>query len=112
MKRGIMTSKNVLLIHHHWGTNYAPVGSLYIANALEQAGYTVNFIDSRLPAGDVVKIVNETKPLFVAQSVFTTPTIHKVVEIAEAIKQDTDVPIVCGGVHPTILAEQCLQEPF
>ncbi len=104
-------TKNVLLIHHHWGTEYAPVGPLYIANSLEQAGYNVTFIDSRVPAKDVLKIVDEIQPLFVAQSVFTTPTIHKVVETAQAIKQNTDVPIVWGGVHPTMLAEQCLQEP-
>ncbi len=105
-------TKNVLLIHHHWGTEYAPIGPLYIADSLEREGYNVTFIDSRTQADDVLKIVEEIQPLFVAQSVFTTPTIHKVVDIAQIIKQNTNVPIVWGGVHPTILAEQCLQEPF
>ncbi len=107
-----MSQKDIVFVHHHWGTNYAPVGSLYIANALQQAGYNVTFIDTRMKTESVVKLVQEVNPLFVAQGVFTTPTIHRTVEIAESIKANTTVPVVWGGVHPTILAEQCLQEPF
>lgn len=103
---------NILLISQFMGYKYAPVGSLYVANALEKAGYSVSLTDSSKGTEEVLKIIDDIKPLFVGLSVFTTPTIQKMIEISKVIKQETAFPVVWGGVHPTILYSQCLQEDF
>lgn len=105
-----MGKKDVVFVNHHQGYNYAPVGPLYIINALEQAGYRVTFIDSRMPAESVLGLVNELNPLMVAASVWTSPTIHRMVEISQLVRSSTTVPVVWGGVHPTILPEQVLAD--
>jgi anaerobic magnesium-protoporphyrin IX monomethyl ester cyclase len=56
----------------------------------------------------VVAQVLESKPDLVAISVIT-PTYVWALEMARLIKKHTDVPIIFGGLHPTTLPEQVIQ---
>lgn len=104
--------RNIVLIKQYFGINYAPLGILFVANALEQAGYNVVLIDSGLSNKKILDVVNKEEPLFVGMSVYTIPTIDKMVEISKYLKQNSDCPVVWGGVHPSLLPEQCLAQDY
>jgi radical SAM superfamily enzyme YgiQ (UPF0313 family) len=105
-------TKNILLVSQNKGYRYAPMGTLYIADALEKAGYGVTLLDSSTPVNKILDTISEIEPMFVGETVYTTPTIFQMIDIAQAVKKETDVPVVWGGVHPTILPHQCLKDGF
>jgi len=105
-------NKNILLVSQNKGYRYAPMGTLYIADALEKAGFSVTLMDSSDPLKKIVDKVSELDPLFVGETVYTTPTIFQMIDIAQAVKKETKTPVVWGGVHPTILPHQCINENF
>ena len=86
-----------------------PVGALFIADALEQAGYKVHLCNVTDEISDIVRAV---EPLCVAFSVHTTPAIADMVYWSRSIKRDYDVPIVWGGPHSTFTTDQCLAEGY
>lgn len=91
-----------------------PLGLLYVGTALKKAGFDVKIynispeeIDAKI--GEIEGLV----PLFIGFSVFTG--IHTVVaaEMAHKLKKNSpSFTIVWGGVHPSLLPEQCLREDF
>jgi anaerobic magnesium-protoporphyrin IX monomethyl ester cyclase len=102
--------KNVALVAGK--TDYPPMGALYIADALEQAGFTVRLHESSENNGNFLRSVKESNPLFVGFSVHTWPIIVDMVDKSKLIKENLDVPVVWGGIHPTFVPEGCLAESF
>jgi anaerobic magnesium-protoporphyrin IX monomethyl ester cyclase len=89
-----------------------PLGILYIAAILERHGYVVTVIDPDFDASadSVAKTVVRTKPDFVGFGA-TTPQITQAIETAKIIKRLVPkIPILFGGVHPTILSKKTLKE--
>lgn len=82
-----------------------PVGALYIANALEQAGYKIRLCNV---TDEISVAIREVDPLFVAFSVHTTPAIAQMVSQSELVKRNFDIPVVWGGPHATFTTEQCI----
>jgi anaerobic magnesium-protoporphyrin IX monomethyl ester cyclase len=106
-------TKNILLVNQFKGYEYAPVGTLFVAGALERAGYDVTLMDSRAGAAAINDKIAALEPLYVGLTVYTTPTLYQMADISEAIKAEhPTVPIAWGGIHPTILPDQCMKEPF
>lgn len=90
-----------------------PFPLLYVGGALKKAGYEVEVIHCTANEMDkyVDKIVAK-KPDFVGFSVLTgLPTLYSA-EMSQKIKNKSDIPIVWGGIHPSILPQQCLQEDY
>ena len=92
-----------------------PFGILYLADALEKAGVKVKLIHkpgTRANIQKIVECVAEEKPLLVGFSSFTgsclIPTKNASVEIRKKFK----IPIVWGGLHPTMLPEETLNNDF
>ncbi|UCD73218.1 MAG: B12-binding domain-containing radical SAM protein [Candidatus Bathyarchaeota archaeon] len=95
-----------------------PHGLLRVGGSLEQAGYEVRVLhnlESRRLDVDLerfVRIVDQDDPLFVGISVLTGKQTADSVEFSMRLKDRCDVKVVWGGVHPTLLPRQCLQESF
>mgnify|MGYP005845106711 FL=1 len=89
-----------------------PAGILYVGDALKKAGFevTVHHISSS-SIRDCVKAIVKTDPLFVGFSVITgSPVVHSA-RMSRLLKQHApDLPVVWGGIHPSLLPESCLGE--
>jgi anaerobic magnesium-protoporphyrin IX monomethyl ester cyclase len=92
-----------------------PFGILYLADALEKAGFGVRLFHEVGTEADIqalVRLVSDEKPIFVGFSTLTGPMILSMAQASRAIKQASPVPVVWGGLHPTMLPEQTLRNDF
>ena len=107
--------KKVLLVNpqkHSWA-NYEsntynfPIGLLFLAEELKTFGIEVSYLDlNRQKISDI----EYHDYLFVGITMLTGDMIKVGLEVAKKIKDyQEDIPIVIGGVHPTLLPAQSLQ---
>ncbi len=92
-----------------------PFGILFLADALEKAGFSVKLIHepgTRATIARVVEEVVENLPLFVGFSAFTSSILIPTKNASCEIRKTSSVPIVWGGIHATILPEQTLANDF
>lgn len=90
-----------------------PLGLAYIASFLQSEGRSVKVIDFNLSGLNLLRVDNiaKRKPPIVGISCHTE-TYPNALKIAQRIKElDSDIPIVLGGPHVTILPEEALSEP-
>jgi anaerobic magnesium-protoporphyrin IX monomethyl ester cyclase len=93
----------------------APFGILYLATALEEAGFSVRLYHgegTRAHIEELTDLVVSESPLFVGFTTLTGPVLVPTVEASRAIRRKSRVPIVWGGPHPTIVPEQTLSNDF
>src|SRR3989338_8001534 len=87
-----------------------PLGLIYLGSSLKAAGYEVKIFN--IFKDEIEKTVEDIvalNPLFVGFSTLTGQQTKYTHEMSEAIKvRDKDITIVWGGVHPTLLPEDCL----
>jgi anaerobic magnesium-protoporphyrin IX monomethyl ester cyclase len=84
-----------------------PMGLLYIARALIETGIEVTFLHM---GTDTVSKLKKEDYLFVGISVLTGNMILNALEVARIVKEyNKDIPIVFGGVHPSLLPEETLK---
>lgn len=90
-----------------------PLGLLYVGDALKKSGYEVKVLHHSTEGMlECVQEVVKARPLFVGFSVFTAGGIRVTAEVCKQIKAVSDVPIVWGNAHPTLVPEQCLKESY
>jgi anaerobic magnesium-protoporphyrin IX monomethyl ester cyclase len=92
-----------------------PFGILYLADALEKAGFTVRLVHEIGTDADIqalVELVSIERPLFVGFSTLTGPPIVPTMRASMAIKEVLPVLVVWGGLHPTMLPEQTLMNDY
>jgi len=107
-----MSNRNVLFVHYGGSSPpFLPVGVLYVANSLRNEGYSPTLIPSDTPLSTFESILSELDPLYIGFSVFTFPQILEMISLSIFAKKKGFIT-VWGGHHPTILAEQCIREPF
>ncbi len=101
------------------GTTGVPLGPLYLADALEKAGLNVKILHSlefknvKTIFDSTIKTVEGTNPIFVGFSVMTGMQTEYSAKLSRMIKNNfPSIPIVWGGIHPTIAAEECLKENY
>jgi len=86
-----------------------PVSLLYVGTALAEAGYGAEIIDANnIDEGEFYQRLDDRlgKYNVVGLSVMTAQ-VPDAVKIAKYIKQNNaDIPIIWGGVHPTLYPEQ------
>ncbi len=88
-----------------------PFGILYLADSLEKAGFSVRLIHERGTDADIqvlVELVSIEKPIFVGFSTLTGPMLLPTMRASKAIKETQPIPVVWGGLHPTMLPQQTL----
>jgi anaerobic magnesium-protoporphyrin IX monomethyl ester cyclase len=93
-----------------------PLGILAAVSFLKN-NYEVMILDQRIFKSDkkfytqLQKLLQE-KPLYVGLSVYTGGVISYALEISRYIKETSSVPVVWGGVHPTLLPGQTLENKY
>ena len=99
----------------------APIGAAWVAEALNQAGFTVRLLDltfSKRPLSDVAAAISEFKPEGVGISVrnvdngdFLSPKsfLPPLKEITDYIKQNTSARILLGGSGVSVMPIEMLE---
>ncbi len=86
-----------------------PLQLLHVAGALQRAGYRPRIFDMRLVDYRTLQI---GEPVFVGLTCMSGPQIRYALEFAAKVRAEHPrVPIVWGGVHPTLLPEQTAASP-
>lgn len=88
-----------------------PLGILTIGTLLENQGYQVKLIDFLVEDNpfDILDKELDNNILCVGLSVMT-PQISNALEISQVIRnRDKNIPIVWGGIHPTLFPEQVIE---
>jgi anaerobic magnesium-protoporphyrin IX monomethyl ester cyclase len=111
---------NVLLIHPEVGTLgllraqiILPLQLLNISLFLEPK-HSVRILDQRLDRKwrPLLREALRDDPVCVGITLQTGRQINYALEIAAAVREISKVPIVCGGIHPSLLPEQTLRHPL
>ena len=91
-----------------------PEGLLTLAAVPHKEGYKVKILDLRLIKDWKKALLDELKqsPVIVALTCMTGPQIKYALEISKFIKENSNVPVVWGGVHPTLLPEQTVSNQY
>ncbi len=91
-----------------------PTGLLCLAAVLLQSGYQVEVVDGAIVPNYLEVIENKANDaLCFGVSVLTGPMIAGAVEASRLVKRlRPNLPVIFGGWHPTLLAEQTLRECF
>lgn len=89
----------------------APLCLLSLAAPLRDKGFDVHVIDAAItPDAEVTVLQAVSNALCLGISVLTGPMIRSALRISAAVKKiRSDLPIIWGGWHPSLLAEQTLQ---
>ncbi|MBS3117894.1 B12-binding domain-containing radical SAM protein [Candidatus Woesearchaeota archaeon] len=91
-----------------------PLALLYVGGALKKEGYDVKVYSfSTRDIQKYAKEVAEIKPLYLGVSVFTGSKTRDSADFSKAVKAiDPTTPILWGGIHPSLLPYQCLNEDY
>jgi radical SAM superfamily enzyme YgiQ (UPF0313 family) len=114
--RIILINSSLSDTHKALDTKIFPTTAIMLlATVLHKAGWKVCLLDGNLY--NIKDFKKELKKhltddvLYVGMSIMTCQ-ISWAYQIAEFIKsQRSDIPIICGGVHPTLFPEQTVQDP-
>lgn len=91
---------------------YPPFGIMYVADALEQAGFKVKlFHETEEFVEPFVQQVAAERPLFVGFSTITGPQLRPTIAASKRV-HTLGVPVVWGGVHATIMPLDVLKESY
>ncbi len=107
----------VSLVNPSQHTNYPqlPLGLAYLAGPLEKNGHEVSVVDAnleQLSPQQAAKSALKNSPDLVGITSMT-PEIQEAITISEDIRLESEVPIVCGGPHPSALPKFTLKTvPF
>jgi radical SAM superfamily enzyme YgiQ (UPF0313 family) len=90
-----------------------PLALVALASALDRRKVDVVIVDGRLEADPVRAVVTAAKgAVCVGVTVLTGAPIHDALAVSRAVKAaDPACPIVWGGWHPSLFADECLDEP-
>jgi len=90
-----------------------PLSLIAIASALDRDKVEVVIIDGRLESDPIGAVVEAARgALCVGITVLTGAPIHDALGVSRAVKaSQPDCPIVWGGWHPSLFADECLDDP-
>ena len=90
-----------------------PLSLIAIASALDRNKVDVVIIDGRLEPDPVRAVAAAAKgALCVGITVLTGAPIHDALAVSRAVKaSQPECPIVWGGWHPSLFADECLADP-
>jgi radical SAM superfamily enzyme YgiQ (UPF0313 family) len=92
---------------------YPAFSIFYVGASLERAGYDVEYIDLRFDPQSRLSKALTKNPLCVGVSSMTGYQLEGAIEVLKKVKNhNPDIKTTLGGVHPSLLPRQCLQERF
>jgi len=90
-----------------------PMGILCVGSTLKKAGFLVELINiNEKEINKTVNYIVQQDPLYVGLSVMTGIQTQHSVELSKQIKIKKNIPIIWGGIHPSLLIEECLKENY
>ncbi len=91
-----------------------PLALLSLAAIPDKKGYNVKIIDQRINHDWKNELLNSLKkdPICVGITCMTGKQILYALEVSKIVKEESQVPVIWGGIHPTTLPEQTLQNPY
>ena len=87
-----------------------PLGLAYLVAISERRGDEVRVWDGEVDPEPLEKILEEFRPEVVGITA-TTVQIKMAWKTAERVKKALNVPVVLGGVHPTLMPEESISHP-
>src|SRR3989338_9458759 len=90
----------------------SPDGLLSLAALPQKKGYPIKILDLRLEKDwkGILKEYLKQDPLLVATSCMTGIQIRYALEVSEFVKKhNKNIPVIWGGVHPTFMPQQTLE---
>lgn len=105
---GRVETSDVLLIKpvNDLGSRHIPLGLLHIGTVLQKAGYNVKIVDATRDTNYRDVIAKAAKSALLVGITCLTTEIRSAIEISDYIKSISNVPIIWGGWHPSLLPEQ------
>ncbi len=92
--------------YHAW----TPLAVLSLGSYLELNGIEVEYFDERIHKMDRFKELVSRKPLLLGMSTMTCFQIKNTLRLAKLARSiDSNIPLVWGGTHPSMMAEQTLE---
>ena len=106
------TGKAVILVKIECDRVIHPLSTLYLGDALRKAGYEVRVYNIFANEMDTsLEEILGLEPLFIGFSVLTGLQTKYSAIMSKKIKaRAPGIPIVWGGVHPSLLPEDCLRQ--
>lgn len=90
---------------------WLPYGLLYIASVLENAGHEVLIQDRNTDLRNIKDLLNKFWPDMIGISALTGPCLLDALDVSQSVKTyNPHIHVVWGGVHPTLLPLQTLNE--
>ncbi|MCD4694554.1 B12-binding domain-containing radical SAM protein [bacterium] len=109
-------SKQIILvsISNPEDMHIPPLALLYVGGALKKEGYFVRVLHiSTEELSKFAKKIVQLDPLFVGFSVITGNQTKASSDLSKLIKkQNSNIPIIWGGIHPSLLTHQCISENY
>ena len=110
--------KDIVFVYPKPGIDFSPAlpfPVLFPASTLVDNGFSVEIIDERVLERKefITKLKKHANndPIFFGISTMTGPQIRRALNAAEIVREENEsTPIVWGGVHPSLLSEQTLQD--
>lgn len=110
-----MPERHLILIVQH--SRYPQMGALYLTNALLPYNITTHLLPSSASTDELDALIARYDPIAVGCSVMTGPeivefiqhSIHVQVTYNSVVKR---LPVIWGGMHPTIVWQQTVREPY
>ena len=93
-------------------TDYPTMGLAYVAAVLEKENCEVKIIDMSaldISTQHLLRIIEKFSPNLIGITL-TTPLAETVYSMITRIKEQSTIPIILGGVHPTSMPDECLQK--
>jgi len=91
-----------------------PLALVALGSALDRSRYEVVIVDGRLEADPLGRLLEalDGEAVCLGVTVLTGAPIRDALRVSRAVKAARpELPIVWGGWHPSLFAEQCLAEP-
>jgi len=90
-----------------------PIGLIYIGSYLKNNGHHVKILDRNLyPSNELLKNILKAGYDFVGISTFTSQMLHDALEVSKITKENSNSIVIWGGLHPTIMPKQTLENPY
>jgi len=107
----------IILVHINYSKDHSekilPLGILSVGSALKKSGFNVKLINiNEKEINKTTKYIADKKPSYVGISVMTGIQTKHSAEFSKKIKKLAPIKILWGGIHPSLLPEQCLKENY
>jgi len=96
--------------HRYSGVNRIPLALLYLGTVLKVAGHIVKIIDATTDRDYKTSIIKECYDADIVGITALTSEVKNGLEISKLIKDEYDISIVWGGIHPSLFPELTCQD--